>query len=405
MGRVTMKRGDVRNLAIQMLSRCTPTLLAAVAAMLMATSSSLGVCGSSGPIRLYQSPGRIGCLRVRPDGQQRYFLIGENSEHRSPVVYGTYEVEWVPRLLQLDAVSGKIAVFGDLTSQSFSYSLSSRFISYARSGRVAVIAMTKEPRVLVVSADGAPRIVDAKGTYALLDPAWDPNSEHLLAVHWYPPDIPAPPAKPSWGTWGLTMLEVPLTGPTSQTDLNIGSAGDLQWKGDGSGFYASGAFPDGSVGVDFVEWPSATRRTLVRYASPVAVGEGSDLWRPMLAEDTGDLVWLAGAKNLQAGAGTEVWRMRPQAKAERTGVSLSETPSGVAISPDGQLLAVVRQDGALIICDLGTGAKKPLSGLVVAKVHDVADLVGIAWALKGRALVVAESHRVSLIHVETTTTR
>ena len=97
--------------------------------------------------------------------------------------------------------------------------------------------------------------------------------------------------------------------------------------------------------------------------------------------------------------------MRPQAKAERTGVSLSETPSGVAISPDGQLLAVVRQDGALIICDLGTGAKKPLSGLVVAKVHDVADLVGIAWALKGRALVVAESHRVSLIHVETTTTR
>ena len=387
------QRSEVGNVAIRVFIGRRPTFVAAVAAMLMATSSSLGVCGSSGPIRLYQSPGRIGCLRVRPDGQQRHFLIGENLEHRSPVVYGTYEVEWMPRLLQLDAVTGKIAVLGDLTSQSFSYSLDSRFISYARSGRVAVIVMTKEPRVLVVNADHAPRIVDAKGTYALLDPAWAPDSEHLLAVHWYPPDIPAPPAKPSWGTWGLTMLEVPLTGPTSQTDLNSGSAGDLQWKGDGSGFYASGMFPDGSVRVDFVEWPSATRRTLVRYASPVAFAEGSELWRPMLAEVSGDLIFLTPTTATGAKRTINVWRLRPSSSPERPSAALTALPKSAAISPDGRTMAVLTEDGRIILCDLESGTKTAINGgrrFVSGQ---------ILWALQGKALVLTDIHDVWLVPV------
>jgi hypothetical protein len=343
-------------------------------------SATPGVLAADSRI-VYTSQGTLLALSMQPAQKQRYVLVSENvatddaQRGRHDRVYAGEGAKL--RFVRLDLQTGDTTVVKELGPPAPVPMLFDRQIAYARDGRIAYCEGIDKPFTLhVVEPNGRTRSVPRRRELdMILRPVWHPDSAHLLffeAVVFVAParqDAVLATVSPS----GITERKLPSGVVGSQ---------DTTWSDDGHSLYWSSVTSDRTVQLWRTTYPSLACEAVAAY-SLGDIWEHANLPTFLVAEESGDIVWLA-FRGDDTGGKFEVWRLAPGARPKRTSVTLDSRPRRMALSPDGQFLAVVQPGGRLAVAQLSTGTLRPIPNASLGS----AESPLVLWALGGDALLV-----------------
>lgn len=175
---------------------------------------------------------------------------------------------------------------------------------------------------------------------------------------------------------------------------------DLEWAGRGQRVYLISRPPAvGESVLEAVEWPTLTRRELMRAGSLSGLS---------VARSTGDVLVME-VRERQSGETADappvvVWRLCSDGTVDETAVRLERLPIRAIVSPDGQRLAVVPpaedsdprspRAAGLVVYQLADGTSQRFD----ASPSTLFNPPPVHWILGGRALLFQESkNRVRLV--------
>jgi len=371
------------------------SLLTAMLLGCAATAQSPSGSPSPGNGLIYRSRGEINALKVfEADGKDQAF----SWEYVSGNALSGGD-QGVLRLVRLDFASRKAAVVWEMPSPRPG-DLLGWCVAVSQDGRrVATIAGDPSG-----SSDASHVMVsDDSGNWVPVTPLdnhqrfmlrWSPDGNALAYLRLLDSSSSAAVALPVPRP-AQVATEAVLTPQGSRCT-------DIAWAPDSQRIYHVAYPPGGEHYLEAVSWPSLKRQRL--FAAP-------DMGRLSVAARTGDVLFLATSQTGPAGSarsdrGQLVWRLSPSGRAEKTPVTLAQTPFLALVSPDGKRLAVVpRVEGeqarvlpygnGLMVYSLADGTSRALRDF------QAKPILSVDWALQGRALVVAErGNSIWLVNVD-----